>query len=137
MPLVRGCRVALSLENMTEMTSTVRTHNLDPLHAKCAVGVSGDGSRESVKERRPAATRLELVLRLVQRCVASGTCVHSLGGQVLVVLSGEWGFGALSSEDTELLWMRKLAVIWRVEDCRLCLPGLSWACHSSLLFSRG
>jgi len=97
MPLVRRCGISLSFENVAEMASTVRTHNLDPLHAECAVRVPCDSSGKSVEECRPAAARLELVVCLVKRCIASGTCVHSLGGHVLVVLSGEWSFGALSS----------------------------------------
>ena len=84
MSLIRRRRVSLSLEHMSQMSSTVAANDLCPLHAERAVGVSCHSARDSVKERRPAAARLELVVGLVERSLAAGTNVSTLGGHVLV-----------------------------------------------------
>lgn len=76
--LVRRRRVALPLEDVSKMTSTVRAYNLDPLHSKCAVRVSCHSSWEGIEECWPAAAGLELVLGFVQRCVAAGAGVDAL-----------------------------------------------------------
>lgn len=103
MSLVSGCRVSLALEDMSQMASTVGAHNLCSLHAKSAVDVSGDGTWNCIEEGGPAATRLELVVCLVDGSVATSAVVYTLGGCVLVVLSGEWWLGTLLSQDAELL----------------------------------
>lgn len=77
MSLVRRRRVSLALEYMSQMASTVAAHNLRPLHAESAVGVPCHGARDSVEESRPAAARLELVLRGVDGCLAAGASVGS------------------------------------------------------------
>lgn len=109
MSLIRRRRVSLALENVTQVSTTVRAHNLRPLHAKGAVRVPGHGARHGVKESRPAASRLELVLCSVQGCLAAGAGVDALGGSVLVVLTGEWSFGAFFSEDAELFCHRNVS----------------------------
>lgn len=85
MPLVGRGRVALALEDMTEMAAAIRTDNLGSLHAEAAIGVSGHGTRQAVKIRRPPTAGLELVVGLVQRGSTPGACVHALGRLVLVV----------------------------------------------------
>ena len=87
MSLVRRRGVSLSLEDMSQVTSTVAAHNLCPLHAKRAVGVSSHRSRNGVKECRPAAARLELVLSSVDGRIAAGASVSAGGWRVLVVLA--------------------------------------------------
>jgi hypothetical protein len=65
---------------MAQVASAVAAHNLCPLHAECAVGVSSHRTRHGVKERRPAAARLELVLGSVDRRIAAGASVGAGGG---------------------------------------------------------
>jgi hypothetical protein len=86
-PLVGRRRVALALEDMSQVTSAVAAHDLRSLHAKCAVGVSGHGTWHGVEERRPAASGLELVLSSVDGRVAASASVGAGAGRVLVVLA--------------------------------------------------
>ena len=65
MSLIRGSRISLSFEDMTEMTAAVGTDNLRPLHAETAVGMSGDCARQTVEIGGPSTSGLELVVRLV------------------------------------------------------------------------
>jgi hypothetical protein len=60
---------------MSQVASAVAAHDLCPLHAECAVGVSGHRTRNGVKECRPAAARLELVLSSVDGRIAAGASV--------------------------------------------------------------
>jgi len=102
-PLVRGCRVSLALEHMSQVASTVAANDLCPLHAESAVGVSGHGARNGVEEGRPSATGLELMLGSVDGRVATCASVCAGGRGVLVVLARERCFGAFLTEDSELL----------------------------------
>lgn len=61
------------------------------------------GSWDVVKISWPSTARLELVIRLVEWRVACSTCVNAGVWHVLVVLAGAWSFGALLSDDSELL----------------------------------
>jgi hypothetical protein len=72
---------------MSQMSSAVAAHNLCPLHAECAVGVSSHRTRDGVKEGGPAAARLELVLSSVDGRIAAGASVSTGGWRVLVVLA--------------------------------------------------
>lgn len=72
MPLVGGRRVALALEHMAQVASTVAANDLRPLHAKSAVGVPGHSAGDGIEESRPAAAGLELVLCGVDGRVAAG-----------------------------------------------------------------
>lgn len=101
--LVGGCGVSLSLEDVSEVTAAIRADNLDSLHAKGAVRMSRHGTGDSVEEGGPAAAGLELVVGLVERCLAAGAGVDTLGGHVLVVFASEGTLGALFAEDAELL----------------------------------
>jgi hypothetical protein len=64
---------------MSQVTSAVAAHNLCPLHAECAVSVSGHCTWNGVEECRPAATRLELVLSSVDGRIAAGASVGAGG----------------------------------------------------------
>lgn len=103
MTLIGGRGISLALEDMPQMAPAIRTHNLDPLHAKGAIGMSGDGAGDGVEEGGPAAAGLELVLGGVEGCVAAGAGVDAFGGHVFVVFADKGGFGALLAEDAELL----------------------------------
>jgi hypothetical protein len=104
--LIGGSRVSLALEDVTKMAATVGADNLSALHTKGAVSVSGYSTRDSIEESRPAAARLELVVGLVERSLAAGTGVDTLGGHVLVKVAAVGRLGALVTEDAELLCYR-------------------------------
>lgn len=87
MSLVRRRRVSLTLEHMSQVTSAVAAYDLCPLHAECAVGMSGHRTRDGIEECGPAAARLELVLSRVDGRIAAGASVSAGGWRVLVVLA--------------------------------------------------
>lgn len=130
MPLVRGRRIPLSFEYMSQMASAVRAHNLRPLHAKCAICVSCDCARNVVKVRRPAAARLEFVVGFVKRRVAAGAGIDAVCGHVLVVLAAEGGFGAFFTEDSELFCIMSEAAVGTWHRTAGDLPLFKTACHS-------
>ena len=74
--------------------------------------MAGDGAGDAVEVRGPATAGLEFVVGLVQRCVAGGAGVDARRRLVLVVLACEGGFGALFSEDAELLCQERLVSEW-------------------------
>lgn len=76
------------------MTTTIRTNNLSPFHAKAGVRMSLDRTRNAVKVRWPPAPGLELVVGLVERRVARRARVDALRRVMFVVFAGEGGFGA-------------------------------------------
>jgi hypothetical protein len=133
-PLVRRCRVSFALEHMSQVTSTVAANDLCPLHAECAVGVSGHGARHGVKEGRPSAARLELVLGSVDWCVAAGAGICAGSRGVLVVFAGEGRFGAFLTEDAELLCRSSVSLVHSTERNLLVdtahLPLFNCICHS-------
>lgn len=71
MPLVGRRRVPFPLEHMPQMPPAVGAQYLRPRHAERLVRVAHDGPGDAVKVRGPAAARLELVRRFVERGVAS------------------------------------------------------------------
>ncbi len=89
------------------MASAIRAHNLDALHAERAVRMPRHGARQRVEEGRPAAAGLELVVRAVQRRVAARAGVDAGRGHVLVVFADIGRFGALLTQDAELLWRER------------------------------
>lgn len=103
MSLVRRRRIPLSLEHMSQMPATVTTHDLRPRHSKRPVLMPRHRTRERIEEGGPSTSGLELVVRAVERRVAGGAVVDAGAGHVLVVFAGEGGFGALPTDDTELL----------------------------------
>ena len=68
MPLISRGRVSLALEHMSEVTSAVGAHDLDPFHAERAVDMSRHSAGDRIEERRPAAPGLELLVCGVERC---------------------------------------------------------------------
>lgn len=103
MPLIRRCRIPLSLEHMPQMPSTVIAHDLRALHPKRRIRVPLHSPRHGVEIRRPAAAGLELVRGRVQRRRAPRARVHALRGVVRVVFACEGAFGAFFAEDAELV----------------------------------
>jgi hypothetical protein len=59
---------------------------------------------DTVKVRRPSASRLELVGGFVEGSIAGGAGVDAGFRHVLVVFAGEGSFGSFFSEDAELLF---------------------------------
>lgn len=106
--LVRRRRVSLALEDVAQVSAAVAADYFRSLHAKRAVCVSGDGAGNAVEVRRPATAGFKFMVRLVERCVAAGACVHASRWLMLVVLAGKWGFGTLFSEDAELFCYEQL-----------------------------
>ena len=102
MPLIRWCRISLSLEHVSQMTATSRAHDLRPAHTECAIGVSCHGSRDIIEVCGPSAAGFELVIGFVERSFAAGAGVDAFAGHVFVVDAGVGSFGALFTEDTEL-----------------------------------
>jgi len=100
--------------------------------------MSHNSSRHCIKERRPAAARLELVGCFVERRIAGSAVVRALGRKVFIVLAGEGGFGALLADDAELL-CDTLATLsqggcsegltWREHRLPLLIGLLHWICH--------
>ena len=68
------------------------------------------GAGNGVVERWPATSTLELVLRSVERRIATGASIHAGIRSVLVVLADEGSFGAFLAENTELFCWRVLLV---------------------------
>ena len=67
MPLIRRRWVPFPLEDMAQVSPTLRAHNLRPRHAERAVSVPFDRARYAVKICGPAAAGLELVGSAVER----------------------------------------------------------------------
>lgn len=90
--------------------------------------MSHNSPRHRIKERRPAAARLELVGCFVERRIAGGAIVGALGREVFVVFAGEGGFGAFLADDAELLCgtLANQSHGGGAKDS----PGESTACHS-------
>lgn len=103
-PLVRRRVVPLALEDVAEVPAAVGAHNLGAGHAQRAVLVAHHGAGDGIVVGRPAAARLELVVRLVEGRVAAGAVVGARVGAVLVILAGAGALGALFAEDAELFW---------------------------------
>ncbi len=109
-PLIRWCRVPFALEHMPQMPSAVRAYDFRPLHPERAVDVPCHGARNGVVESRPAAPRLELLFRGIERRGAGGAGVGAGGRSVLVVLAGVGRLGALLTDDAELFCFDALLV---------------------------
>lgn len=107
------------------MTAAVVASDLDPLHTPTPIRVPVDRARNSVEERRPAATTIEFGCCLVQRRVAPCACVDTIFGVVLVVFTRTGHFSSLFTQDAELLGV-ELGTPFRVghafgEGFRWCL----------------
>jgi hypothetical protein len=84
---------------------------------------------------RPTATGLELVGGFVEGRVTGGTGVDASGRHVLVIFSGEGGFGALLAKDAELFFYVSASRLRNGE--RGDIPFERTACHSSSDFWTG
>ena len=73
MSLICRCRVSFSFENVSEMTPALGAYDLRPCHAKGAVGMSGDSTRDAVVVGRPAAARFEFMIGTVEGSLACDT----------------------------------------------------------------
>jgi hypothetical protein len=104
MPLIRRRRISLTLKDMAQMSTTITADNLCPLHAECAICMSGDGTGDAVEVRGPPTARFEFMVGLVQWCIAARAGVHAGRGLVLVIFACKWGFGTFFSEDAELFY---------------------------------
>ena len=102
MPLIRRRRIPLPLEHMTQMASTVCTHNLRPLHPERLIRMSRHGTRDRIVEGRPSAAGLEFLLGGVEGRGTAGAGVGPRGRGVFVVFACVGGFGAFFAEDAEL-----------------------------------
>jgi hypothetical protein len=111
MPLVLGVSEPLALEDVSEVAATVVAHNLRPHHAETGVWSLSDGAGYGIPECWPAASRVELVVCLVERRVAAGALVDAGVGVVLVVGAGARHFGALLTENAKLLCKRLVVML--------------------------
>lgn len=59
------------------MATAVAAYDFRARHAKRAILVTRHSAGDGVEEGRPAAAGLELVVRLVERCVAAGAGVDA------------------------------------------------------------
>lgn len=89
---------------MAKMTTAVRANDLCPLHAKCAICMSRHRAGNCVEESWPSASALELRIGCVQWRLAGGTGVYTLLRVMLIVFAAVGRFGALLSDDAELLY---------------------------------
>lgn len=103
MPLISWRWVSLSLKHMSQMSPTIRTHNLRPRHAKRPICVPRHRTRDTIKVCWPAAPGLELVVCLVEGRIAGRAGVDAVAGHVLIIFAGEWSLSSLFADDTELL----------------------------------
>ena len=87
MPFVLRVPEPLALENVSQMTSTVVAYDLRPHHAEARIWPLSHSARYGVPEGRPAASRVEFVVRFVERRVAGGAGVDAGGGVVLIVVA--------------------------------------------------
>lgn len=101
-PLVRRRRIALALEDVTQMSSAIGTDDLSPRHPELVVFESFHGARDVVEVCRPTAAALELVRGFVQRGVATGAVEYTVGWHGFVVFACKSRLGTLLTEDAEL-----------------------------------
>jgi hypothetical protein len=94
---------ALALENVPEMSTTVVAYDFRPHHAHAGVSSLADSARHCVPESGPAAAWVELVVCLVEGCVATGASVDTSVGVVLVKGTGTGRLCTFLAEDAELL----------------------------------
>lgn len=77
MPLIGGRRVSFALEHMSQVSSAVAADNLRPLHTESGISVPSHSARDGIEESRPAAARLEFVLRGVDGRLTASAVVGS------------------------------------------------------------
>jgi hypothetical protein len=100
--LISGSLISFTLEYMAEMTAAVGTDNLRSLHAKGAINMSSDSTRDGIKVCRPATAGLEFMIGGIQGCVAARAVVNASRRVVGIVFAGAGALGSLFAEDAEL-----------------------------------
>jgi hypothetical protein len=115
---------------MTQMPATVAADNLCPLHAEGTICMSCDCSRNGVIVGRPAAARLEFVVRFVEGRIATGAGVDTRVRHVLIVFTSAGSFGALLTKNSKLFCDQKSAQRYRHKILQDLQPLFSTACHS-------
>jgi hypothetical protein len=115
---------------MTQMPATIAADNLGPLHAEGTICVSCDGTGDGVVVGRPAAARLEFVVRFVERRIAAGAGVDTRVRHVLIVFTSAGSLGALLTKDSKLFCDQKSAQRYRHKILQDLKPLFSTACHS-------
>lgn len=103
MSFIRRGRESFARKNMTEMTTAVATHNLCSLHSKSAIRMPGHSSGDRIEIRGPTTTGLEFMVGCVKGRVTAGAGIDTLGWVVGVILPCTGTFGALFTQDSELL----------------------------------
>lgn len=103
MSLVLWISKPLSLENMSQVTAAVVTHNLSAHHAQARVRLLSNSTGYGVPKRRPSAAGVELVVCFIERRIAAAAGVDAGVRVMLVVSAGTGGLGALFAEYAELL----------------------------------
>lgn len=104
MSLVRRRGISFSFEHMAQVPTAITAYDLYPFHAECAICVSRHSSWNRIEEGGPSTARLELVVGLVERGVASSAGICTFVWVVLVVFAGEWCFCAFLSKDAKLFY---------------------------------
>lgn len=104
MSLICGCLISLALEHVSEVTATIAANDFRSRHAKCSVSVSSHCAWNGIEICRPPAATLELMLGLIDWCIAACACVDSLVWVVFVVLASEWCFSTFLTQNAELLY---------------------------------
>lgn len=109
MSFIGGSTKTFSFENMTKMATACCT--IDLYSSPIWVCGSGDGTRDSIKECRPATTCVELCGWFVKRSLATCTAVDSFFVEINV-FSGSWIFGAFLTENPKLLrWKNRTPLL--------------------------
>lgn len=101
--LIRRRRKPLALKDMTQMTSAVTAHDFRAFHPKRSISVSRHRTGNRIEVGGPTTAGFELMRRLVQRRITAGAAVDTLGGIVRIIFAGARTFGALFTENSELL----------------------------------
>ena len=102
MSLICRRSIPFSLENMTQMATTIRTYNLRSRHTKGAISMSCHCAWYAVEVRWPATARFEFVSCLIERGVAGGASIDALLGHMFIICASEGRLGAFFSQDAEL-----------------------------------
>lgn len=105
--LIGRGRIPFTLEDMAKVASTVAAGDLRALHTKGVIHMSFHSTRNRVKIGRPTTARLELVVGLVQRCVATGAVIYTLRRVVGIIFTSARALCFLFAEDPELFYIFK------------------------------
>lgn len=102
MSLICRSLITFSLEDMSQMATTITAHNFGPLHSKGSIGMTRHSPGNAVEVGGPSTAALEFVLSCVEWCITTSTGVDTSVRLMLVVFSGSRSFSTLLAKDTEL-----------------------------------